>query len=256
MDKTEIAKLAGKLRHVQVPNNMCIEHGLEPFDLLVYATIKRFMNQETKEAYPSIATIKSMIGCRSDKVRESIRKLNGKYFGVYYKGKKAVYVFSKQYKCFEPFSYEFLDRKDLTSTEKAYIISIQQFMFKDIKNYGKVSFSNTDLEKLINMPSWEIRRHDRALQEKGFLELIKTKNRDFTTGLPLMEKLFDMQSLGQQIIWKLCANAKRVRENNSRMKSLMKDVVVFRKLLKQKDIEIEALKQKIDNPVLEVLLKL
>lgn len=226
-------KESNKLRHVQVPNNMCKTHELEPFDLLVYANIKRFMNQQTKEAWPSIATLKSLIGSRSDKIRESISRLKGKYFGVYMKGRKAVYVFSKRYKNFEPFSYEFLDKSDLTPAEKAYIIASQQFMFKDIQDLGKMSFSAKDLSQLINMPEWEIWRHDRSLRDKGYLNVIQTKNRNFETGLPLTEKVFDLKTLGQQIIWQLTRNNERIQHNSEQLRKLQKDLQLLKKLIQK-----------------------
>ena len=42
-------------QHVQLPNNMT--PILTPQDLLVYISIKRYMNNETKEAFPSLQTI-------------------------------------------------------------------------------------------------------------------------------------------------------------------------------------------------------
>ena len=38
-------------QHVQLPNNMTLETILTPQDLLVYISIKRYMNNETKEAF-------------------------------------------------------------------------------------------------------------------------------------------------------------------------------------------------------------
>lgn len=36
---------------------MTLDEDITPQDLLVYVAIKRFMNKDTKEAYPSLATI-------------------------------------------------------------------------------------------------------------------------------------------------------------------------------------------------------
>lgn len=99
------------LQHVQVPNNMCVTHDLEPFDVLVYANIKKYMNKNTLEAWPSVTVIAQNIGCKREKVIESIRKLNGRWFTVYKKGKKNVYSFNRKYTGFEPFSYGFLEKK-------------------------------------------------------------------------------------------------------------------------------------------------
>ena len=234
------------LRHVQVPNNMCKTHELEPFDLYIYATIKRFMNGETREAYPSLATLRRVTGCGQERITRSIGRLAGKYFGVYYRGRKRVFVFARKYRGFEPFSYEFLDKGDLTPMEKAYIIAAQQFMFKDLGDYGKMSFSARDLSGLINMPEWEIRRHDRSLVRKGYLSIVQTGGRDFETGLPMREKLFNLGRLGQKLIWLLAVGTEKIRRNNERIDRLRKDLQVMKRVVARQGEEISRLRKPID----------
>lgn len=236
MVKSEI-----KLQHVQVPNNMCLSHELEPFDLFVYATVKRFMNSVTREAWPSMQTLKGLTGSGQDKIAASITKLNGKYFDIIYKDGRKKYVFSKRYRNFEPFSKEFLDKQDLTPLEKSYLIAAQQYMFKDMQDFGKISFSAKELAVLINMPEWAIYKCDRELQKKGYLSVVKTKNRDFNTGLPLTEKMFNMEMLGQKIIWMLTRNNERIKKNNDQLLKLQKDLKIMKKLLIQKDRQIHGL---------------
>jgi len=230
-----------KIQHVQVPNNMCLSHDLEPFDLYVYATIKRFMNNTSREAWPSMQTLKELTNSSQSRIAASISKLNGRYFDVVYKDGRKKYLFSKRYKTFEPFSNEFLDKQDLTTLEKSYIIALQQYMFKDIQDLGKVSFSIKDLASLINMPEWAIYKCDRELQKKGYLDIVKTKNRDFDTGLPMTERLFNMELLGQKIIWLLSRNNERIKKNNLQITKLQKDLKIMRKLLLQKDKQIKEL---------------
>lgn len=238
-------KIKSELQHVQVPNDMCRTHELEPFDLFVYATIKRFMNNETKEAFPSIELLKTLTHSGKDKINASIEKLNGKYFDVFNRGKNRIYKFSAKYKSFEPFSHEFLDKKDLTTVEKSYIIAAQQFMFKDITDLGKISFSVKELSELINMPEWEIWKCDRNLSSKGYIEVLKTKNRDFETGLPRTERVFNMSLLGQKIIWLLHRNNERIRQNNLKIKKLEKDLQMMKKLALQKIKELQDFKDSI-----------
>lgn len=235
--------LKPKLQHVQVPNNMCREHVLEPFDMLVYASIKRFMNKDTKEAYPSLELLKSLTGSGKEKINASISRLNGRYLTVFNRGRHRVYRFDAKYKSFEPFSHEFLDKKDLTNLEKAYIMAVQQFMFKDVQDIGKVSFTPKELSQLINMPEWEIWKHDRELQEKGYLSIIKGKNRDFETGLPRTERVFNLDLLGQKIIWMLARNTERIKQNTEQIRKLEKDLKMMRKLVLQQDKELSKLKR-------------
>lgn len=233
--------IASKLQHVQVPNNMCVTHEFEPFDMLVYASIKRFMNGQTKEAWPSMATLKALTGSGQSRINNSIAKLRGKYFETFIREGRRVYLFSKKYKNFEPFSKEFLDKTDLSPAEKSYIIAAQQFMFKDMKDMGKISFSTKDLSNLINMPEWEIWKCDRSLSAKGYLDVVRTKNKDFNTGLPMSEKLFNMELLGQRIIWLLSKNNERIKKNNQQIIKLQKDLKIMKKLLLQKDKQIKEL---------------
>lgn len=236
-----MVKTENKLQHVQVPNNMCLSHELEPFDLYIYATIKRFMNNTTREAWPSMQTLKELTNSGQSKIAASISKLNGRYFDIIYKNGRKKYLFSKRYKNFEPFSNEFLDKQDLTPLEKSYIIAAQQYMFKDLQDLGKVSFSIKDLADLINMPEWAIYKCDRELQKKGYLSIVKTKNRDFNTGLPMSERLFNMELLGQKIIWLLSRNNERIKKNNQQITKLQKDLKIMKKLLLQKDKQIKEL---------------
>lgn len=236
--------LRPKLQHVQVPNNMCRTHELKPFDMLVYACIKRFMNKDTGEAYPSLDLLKKLTGSGKEKINASVAKLNGKYLTVFNRGRQKVYKFSAQYKNFEPFSHEFLDKKDLTTLEKAYIIATQQFMFKDLEDMGKVSFTVKELAELINLSEQEIWKHDRDLQEKGYLQVIKTQNRDFETGLPRTERVFNLELLGQKIIWLLARNTERIRQNTLQIQKLEKDLKMMKKLTLQQDKELRKLRRK------------
>ena len=96
-------------QHVQLPNNMTLD--VKPKDLLIYVTIKRHMNKETKKAFPALTTICAESGASINAVRESIKKLEKfEYLKVEKDGRKNVYVFTT-YKNFEPFSYDSWDKQ-------------------------------------------------------------------------------------------------------------------------------------------------
>ncbi len=248
-------KSTKNLQHIQVPHDMCRSHELEPFDMLVYANIKRFMNKDTRKAYPSIETLKALTKSGKDKVNNSISKLQGKYLKIYNDGKRRTYVFSQRYKNFEPFSVDFLDKGDLTISEKSYIVAVQQYMFKDLRDLGKVSFTVRELSELINMPEWEIWKCERSLQDKGYLTIIKTKDRDFDTGLQRTERIFNMKFLQQQVIWTLAQNLARIKANNAKILQLQKDLKNLRKANAQKDRDINRL-NKIEYKHSDIFMKL
>ena len=188
-----------KLQHTQLPNGMSEAH-LTPTDQYIYAILKSYQNAETGLAFPSVQEIASKANLSIPTVRKSISNLEfADYISIEVRGKKHFYHFSK-YKKFEPFSSEFLERKDLTPTTKAYLVASQQYMYKDVENYGKVGFSNVELAKQINMPEATIRKCNHELASKDYLTIIKNENRDLQTGCKTETKLIELSKLGQAIV--------------------------------------------------------
>nr|DAF63693.1 MAG TPA: helix-turn-helix domain protein [Podoviridae sp. ctz6O13] len=217
--------------HVQVPNDMCHKYELNPLDMLVYANIKRFMNRETREAWPSILTLQKVTGLGRDRLLASIDRLNGKYFKFLYVNGKRRYLFPHKNRRFEPFSLQFLDKQDLSPLEKSYIMAAQQYMFKDHEGLGKMGFKVKDLSNLINMSEWNIYKCDNSLQEKGYLDIVPSQQRDFDTGLPLSIKVFNMELLGQAIIWKLKGSYERIMSDAKHLKQLERNLKLLKKQL-------------------------
>ena len=56
-------------QHVQLPNNSL---DLEPKDKLVYLCIRRYMNKNTKKAFPSLQTISNVSGASIPTIRKII----------------------------------------------------------------------------------------------------------------------------------------------------------------------------------------
>lgn len=204
--------MAVSKRHVQLPNNMTTHEELSPKDLLVYVTLKRHLNKDTKECFPSLECLSKESGYSIPPIRKSIEvlKING-YIKVRKEGRKHIYSFNP-YKSFEPFSYEFLDYENLSANEKAYLISSQQYMYKDTKGFGKISYSNEQLGELLNVSSRTISRLDKSLENKGFLTIVKTSAKNPETGLMINEKFFKLDELGQAIIWALQKHEEDIQE--------------------------------------------
>jgi biotin operon repressor len=219
----ETEKILSK-QHIQLPNDMG-KSGLTANDLLVYVSIKRHMNNITKECFPSQVLVAEHSGLSRPTIQKSIEQLKKfKYLEVRKDGRKNVYKFNS-YKNFEPFSYDFLDNKELSSGEKAYIMITQQYMFKDEEGLGKVSYSNAELGKKINMSHDTIARYDKGLAQKGFLTLVKTKNRSIEEGhIMINEKLFHLDELGQAVIWTLQNHEDRLQTQEKTISLLLKAV--------------------------------
>lgn len=220
-------------QHVQLPNNMTHNDDINPKDLLVYTTIKRYMNKETKSCFPSINTIVKKSGVSKPTVLKSIDKLQkANYIKVGKIGRNNLYTFNS-YKNFEPFSYEFLDRTDLTTGEKALIVAEQQLMFKDNEGFGKISYTDLELSNKINMSYNSIVKYHKSLEKKGFLTTVKTAAKDSATGIAINEKIFHLNELGQAIIWVLQKHEEDINQLKEKTESTAKDVDLLMKEIKR-----------------------
>lgn len=229
-------------QHVQLPNGMTLDEDITPQDLLIYVAIKRFMNKDTKEAFPSLTTIAQKSGASIPTIRKSIKKLQGTYFEVIKRGRSQYYLFDKKYKKFEPFSYDFLDKDDLTFTEKAYIIASQQYMFKDNEGIGKIILTNSELSKKINMPEATISKCNRSLSSKDYLSIIRCSKPDSESGTLLQEKIFHLDELGQAVIWALQNHETRIQNNEKDLKMALDEIARLKS-------EIQELKGQKINPI-------
>lgn len=195
--------------------NSQVQPDLDPKDKLIYLAIRRYMNKQTKEAFPSYAKITEDTGAASKTIKKCVDNLvNEGYLETRKDGRKIIYKFNNK-KQFEPFSYDFLDKPDLTFTEKSYIVATQQFMYKDEGTLeGKVSYSNNELAKLINMPVATISKCNRSLEKKGYLE-----------GASNPVKKFQLRELDQMIVWKLQEHEYQIQQNTNDIAELKKSML-------------------------------
>jgi biotin operon repressor len=229
-------------QHVQLPNNMTRSGNLSPKDLLVYVTIKGHMNAKTKECYPSLDTIAKESGISKPTVRKAIEALKEEgYIIVSSRGRSNQYTFSP-YKTFEPFSIEFLKNKEIDANLKAYILTSQQVMFKDLEGYGKISYSDSELADIINLDRHTIAKYNKTLEDKGFLSIIKTDARNQITGVQINEKIFHLDELGQTIIWALQKHEEDINKLKEISEANTKDMKIILKEFNEMKKEIKFLK--------------
>jgi DNA-binding GntR family transcriptional regulator len=243
------------LQHVQLPNNMTKDEEVKPKDLLIYVCIKKFMNKNTKEAFPSLKTLSELSGISVPTIRKSIdilKKYN--YISIRKEGRKNVYRFNS-YKNFEPFSYDFLEKKELDSSEKAIIVASQQKMFKDVKGYGKITMSDSELADYLNISNKTLSRVNKSLVDKGYLSLIKTNTKDSITGLYINEKLYHLNDLEQAIVFTLQNHENRLEkteENIDILNEKMKSMSIQLGLVIQENKELKKEKEKQKNPEIQL----
>jgi DNA-binding MarR family transcriptional regulator len=231
------------LQHVQLPNSMTVNSDLTPKDLLIYVSIKRYMNKDTKQAFPS----QDLICKNASSTKPTVKKCTEKlvelgYIKVRKDGRKNVYIFNS-HKNFEPFSYEFLDREDLSASTKAHLLATQQFMFKDVDKYGKVTMNDFQLSQILNTSPQTISRCNKELEEKGYLSIIKTSAKDSDTGLVRNEKMYHLDELSQAIVFTLQNHEDRLNDTDAKIKALEKQIEILLKANAEantkKNIELE-----------------
>ena len=191
-----------KVQFFTLPNDMTKHDAIKPSDVLVYLYLKMHDNPEHR-CFPSLKVLSKESGAAINTIRTSISNLvKNDYIKIVTKGRKHFYYFS-DIKKFEMFSEEFLMNKDISFREKAYIAASQQYMFKDIENYGKMSYSRKELSNILNVSEDSIYRCDNTLKNKGYLLELDMGIKDLGTGCSEKEKLFKLKKVGQAFLWKL-----------------------------------------------------
>lgn len=108
-------------------------------------------------------------------------------------------------------------KKDLSTKEKAYLIASQQYMYKDIEGFGKVSYTNEEMGEIINLSPSRIDKYDNSLIDKGYLTLIESNKKDLTSGIFIKEKFFKLNELEQEIVFALQKHDEEITNLDNRI---------------------------------------
>lgn len=194
-----------KTRFVQIPSDPKKDNTVTPLDLFVYGVIKKHWNKSRNDAYPSLKTISEESELSINTVRKCIKNLEGKYFKIeqvpYKNTVQNKYIFVNNFPKFEQYSFEFLEKKDLTPIEKGVIIAEQPFMYTETKDLGKVSYNYKQLSQKINIPETSLYKTHNSLKTKGYLQIMKTNTRNPETGAKEVAFYYNLGELCQQIAW-------------------------------------------------------
>lgn len=140
------------MKHTEVPNeitNLRNQSKLEHGDKIIYATIRRHMNKDTRDCFPSINTVCLKLKCSKTKIISAIKRLiETGLLQKHIDGRKNHYYFPETEfdKHFEMFTDEFLDL-DLPLNVKEYYMDLQPFLYGKETGIGKCSFSNAELAR-------------------------------------------------------------------------------------------------------------
>lgn len=178
---------------VSVPNTLVESSEISPKTLVVYCALKRYMNKDTLECFPSIKLVASKCGCSEKTVKTAIDELVKNEFitKIVRPGQSNVYKFST-HKGFEPFSYDFLDDTKIKLREKAYLIAQQKNMFKE-NGIGVTSLSTKEIANKIHMSVPTVLSCENNLIKAGYLTKPDSKIVESETGLHEKLRMYLLQ---------------------------------------------------------------
>lgn len=212
------------------------ENGIElvKYEILIYVCIRRYMNKDTMEAFPSLDTISRDSSCSKPTVIKNIKIIEEKeYFKTRHVGpfSQTVYTFNNE-KSFEPFSYEFLDNPKLTKSEKLQILCTQQYMYKN-DGIGKITYSDSELSKLTGLNRRTIAMNNSSLIAKGFMTQVELKSKDRSSGLMNKETIYHLNELGQAIVFALQKHENQINEHEKKIDNNSKDILILKNEIKR-----------------------
>lgn len=209
---------------VELPSGEEVLKDITPQDQLIYLAIRSFMNKDDMTAFPSLDTIAERAGASVPTVRKCIKNLEQKdYIQVLKVGRSQKYKFNKL-KQFEPFSYDFLNNKDLSFTNKAFLAAAQTYMFDKESGTGKITYSKMELAEKINMPYSTLARTTNELVKKDIMSLQKV-----ASGKQEMQFNFDRYSQG--IVRVLLNHEERIDENEYEIRQMKEQMEQMRREL-------------------------
>ena len=215
-------------RHIELPSTGGI-NDITPQDQLVYLGLRSYMNKDTMQAFPSQESVAQRIGCCRNTLRKCIQNLIDKeYIKIVGKqGRNKIYQFNKL-KQFEPFSYEFLEDRSISFTQRALLASSQQYMKNKNSGTGVIKYSKMELAELINMPYSTLVKATRELADKDIISTTK-----LPSGKQQME--FALEKYHQGIVKVLLNHEQRIENTEDK-------VYILENTVKQLKEEIQKLK--------------
>ena len=220
---------------VLIPNNF----SLSPKHLFLYCILEAFSKNNIAKV--TINTLISYVNLSIPTIRKMLQELqSANYINIQNEGShKFYYVIPCEKQSIVDIIR--ISQLDLTLMTKAYLIAAQQFMYKDIEGVGKISFSNNNLSEQINMPESSIRKCNTELVRKNYLTIVKNKSRDIETGCKTDTKIFNLNELGQAIIWVLQNHEERIEQNTNDINELRKQVEKQNELINKQQELIDKL---------------
>ena len=213
-------------QHTQIPQNFDWKQ-LEWCDQLVFAQIKRFMNKDTRNCYPSMTKIKDLTQLSERFINDSVKRLEsaGLVKITKRKGTSNLYYFPPETDNFEMFTNDFLDMK-LPPKVKEYYMKIQNSLYDKDQEIAVTHYSDVELAQLTVLSIPTVKKYNKILQDGGYMTSAITNYKD-EAGLAIREMSFDMQKLGQFGLW-VKAVTEQVSKNTDDIESIKRELQELR----------------------------
>ena len=197
----KVSKVVGeavtKKQKIKTLRAILTPKGLDMRDLVIYAYLKKHYNAVTRESYPSLDLLAEESGISKPTVVKCLTRLEAANYIMIRKIKRCNHYTFSDIKKFEIYSFDFLEDSSLSTSDKAYIICMQPHIFKDSNlGIGKVTYSELDIAKQLNIDLRTLRKYENRLQQgdRHIMSLIPSKKRDPVTGLIIQERVFDFEA--------------------------------------------------------------
>ena len=177
---------------------------LKKYEILIYACIRRYMNKDTRTAFPSIATISEHCQCSENLVRQAIERLSecGYLQVTARKNQTNLYTFPELLEKFEMFTPEFLDDPNVDTNLKAYIIGLQALSFinSENKTQSVCGYSNYEIADKLNISERKVKTYNAELKGKEILTEVSSTAID-EAGFNKSLKIIDLDKIHLAVLY-------------------------------------------------------
>ncbi len=205
------------MRHeIDSKNNMIIYNNITAKEQFIYACIKYF--DGPNGCFPSLKKIADLSGASIPTVQKCIKILtdNG-YIETERRGKFLYYKFLQDASNFIQIPTDFIKRQDLnlSFTEKAYLISLRQFLFVS-DNLGKTNYTDAEIADKTGLARSTVTTINEKLVKKKYLNI--SHYQDPKTGEVKKYKEFQLKDLCLALcnkVKELDDRVEKIEENNT-----------------------------------------
>lgn len=222
------------MQHVQVPHELVElrkSGKLEQGDQVIYASVKKFMNSDTRECFPSITKISNQLDCSRQKIVDALERLSkANLIKITREGRRNKYTFLRRDwdNYFEMFTNDFL-QLDMPINVKEYYMGVQPYLYGKETGVGRCSFANTELAERLGLHPISVKKYNTWLIEHGYMEEELTDKTD-EAGLTVVQKNFNLTGLQQAALW-VKTVSETLETHDEKIESLEKKVALLEKEL-------------------------